>query len=115
MKKFKITVQQRWYNTNETNLPKVVTEEIECDGFDLIKDKHEITEENLNYAKTLNSNYKVGDIHYDPLKEVLFYNFIDGEKIKIKNVFVFGDSKYKLFESINDEWVQIDNHSCNQH
>lgn len=114
MRKFKIEKQQLCYAHNETNLPKINAIEVEADDYKLVKDSVLITEINLEIAQTINSNYKVGETHYGPLKCVEFYvkEIDSNEPILLKSFNVFADPYYKLFEEINGEWLEIDKHTC---
>lgn len=114
MKKFKITIQRKWFGgdeiINESNRTNSI--EIECDSFSENRDEIEITIDNIEYArKHIDSEYKIGDIHISPLVSI---SFIKGGE-EIEKINVLADPYYKLEEFINDQWIMLDKHKCLNH
>lgn len=104
---YRITKQRNWFRSDETITDENRIEEILCDSFNKVVEEIEITDNNLEIALTINSNYKVGDIHILPLRYISYIkNGIEQE------IDVLGDPYYKLDQFINNEWILIEKHNC---
>lgn len=111
MKEFILVKQRVVFGGNEviTSENRVKKIPIECDYFKKNRDEVILTEKNINTAREFfNLNYKVGDIHYSPLKSISFIK--GGVVIETHNV--LADPYYKLYEVIDGEEILIDKHKC---
>lgn len=109
MRKFKITTSKEISRQGSVTYNKQpYSIEIECDKYKENRKEIEITSDNIDSAKELNENYKLGDIHKCPIESISFF-----QNGVIKNeIDVWGDCYYKLEEFINGEYIMIDKHRC---
>ena len=108
--KYRITIQKTFFSGDEiiNELNRTESTEIESDTYKQNIDEVIITTENLNYAKLINNQYRIGDVHKSPVKSISF--IIDN--VEIETFDMLADPYYKLEKFENDEWVIIDKHRC---